>query len=358
MRPQGRYNACTHWGWIGLALFKRLLASVPNNTGGLFLLEEDRIFQILTLRSTGLHYSRQLNLLLLANHNSRQVLLVTDRVNRLPESWADIHDVLEVDGHIYTVDTETNSVHCLNTDGSTTQWVYSEVKDSWHVNCLGVWQGRVVFSAFGEFTEYRSWKDRAGGQGFVQDLLTGKRLITGLSMPHTPVAVGNHLLLANSQDQEIHEYDAHGMLLRRKRLDGFTRGICLDQGVVYVGLSKGRDPYLGMDEQKSKEYANQKAAIVALDAQTWDELGRVDLPAREVYSIVAIPTAGDLNLILAALSEWVSKPKPMDQDMNKLQVLHQDNILLRQQLVALQSSLSWRITAPLRRLRNWLRPPR
>lgn len=348
-------------------------------------MEEDRIFQILTLRSTGLYYSQQLDLLLLADQGSAQVLLVTDHVNRLPESHPDIHDVLEVDGQIYAVDTETNSVHHLHTDGSTTQWVYSEVKDSWHVNCLGVWQGRVVFSAFGEFTECRIWKDRARGQGFVQDLLTGEQLITGLSMPHSLVAVGDHLLLANSQDQEIHEYNTQGILLRRKALGGYTRGICVDQGVVYVGLSRGRDPYLGQNKEKAREYAEQTAVIIALDAQTWDELGRVELPSREVYSIVAIPTAEDLNRILAALGEWTlhshsSLPELVRQNAQLTQQvaqltqqmaqLEQHNTALAQQTEALQqqlaqltvhhtqlqSSFSWKVTRPLRRLRNWLRP--
>ena len=345
------------------ALFTHLLVSAPNHTGGLFLLEGSRVFCLGTLQATGLYYSHPLDLLLLADQSSNNTLLITDRMHSHPESYAGIHDVLEVEGQIYTVATKTNSIHCLHTDGSTTQWVYSEVADSWHINCLGVWQGRLVFSAFGEFNEHRGWKEQSAGQGFVQDLLTGERLISGLSMPHSLVVIGDHLLLANSQDQEIHEYNAQGILVRRKHLGGYTRGICIDQGVIYVGLSRGRDPYLGQNKEKAREYAEQTAAIIALDAQTWDELGQVELPSREVYSIVAIPTAEDLNRILLALTEWTLRDDgPLaqrnDSATQQIQTLRQQLAHLTAQHNRLKSSLSWKITAPLRRFKTWLKPLR
>src|SRR5207253_6227735 len=133
--------------------------------------------------------------------------------------------------------------------------------------------------AFGDFTTHRQYKGQTAQAGFVQDLHTGKRLIEGLSQPHSLIAFGDNLLLANSETRELHEYDISGSLLRSKTLDGYTRGICIQGSTLYIGLSRSRN----IDSS-----AIVNANLVALDAQSWQETGRIELPVSEIYTVLAV----------------------------------------------------------------------
>lgn len=274
-------------------MFERLIVSSPNG-GGLFYVDGSDVYRLDGLSTTGLTYFE--------GQIARGVQPST--VNTLGKymgvldggagGFGDVHDVLFFEEHLYLVGTTGNEILKFTNRGEEVdRWSFPGEDDSWHINCLGVWNGRVVFSAFGEFRGHREYKGRTVGAGFVQDLLSGRRLILGLSQPHSLVQFGENLLVANSEHREVVEFSPSGRRLKGARFDGYVRGICVADKYIYIGLSCSRNI----------EYAGVSCStIVALEPATFREKGRVAIPAKEIYDILQIRDGEALGHTLAALS--------------------------------------------------------
>jgi hypothetical protein len=206
----------------------------------------------------------------------------------------DLHDAYLEEDACYVVSTRGNEIVQMDYSGNEQRrWTFPGEVDAWHVNCTVRWNGRMVFSAFTDRTLHRAYKEPPFDAGFVQELETGERPITGLFQPHSLVPDGERLLLANSGAFELHEYDADGRLLRKRGLDGYTRGVARCGSVVYVGLSKSRNV---------ESEATPGAAVVALDTDTWEELGRIRLPVDEIYSVIPLADGIDPIGVLARIA--------------------------------------------------------
>jgi Domain of unknown function (DUF4915) len=191
----------------------------------------------------------------------------------------DIHDILQVNGDYYVVGTYDNAVYKFNKSFELQQcWKMSDAKDSWHLNCLAYWNGRVVFSAFGDFSNPFGYRGHTAGQGFVQDLLSGERIITGLNQPHSVIAHGENLFLANSRECELREYNAQAQLVRCKKFSHYTRGIYIDNDTLYLGLSADRNAVRA-------GHSGEFSQVLALDLQTLEEKAALTLPTTEIYTM-------------------------------------------------------------------------
>lgn len=272
-------------------LFQNLLVSAPNG-GGLFLASDGTVFKLDNVDTVGLWPTGR-GLLRGAQPATLWVHgAASPAATQVFEGIPDIHDVLEWGGYYYVIGTTKNEVLKLDFDGQVIhRWTFPGEDDSMHLNCLGVWNGRIVFSAFGDFSLHRGYKGMTQGAGFVQDLESGAKLVQGLSQPHSLVEFNGNLLVANSQCRELREYNPQGECVRTCVLDGYTRGICLVGDVIYIGLSRSRN---------IEEAGIPTATIVALDAATWEERGRVGLAASEIYSVVYLRDAAALLNVVSA----------------------------------------------------------
>jgi hypothetical protein len=278
-------------------LFDQLLVSCPNG-GGVFLLHKGAAHKLDSLDTTGLdvrgaHIARAIQ--------PANLVLFKTTAHELAGEQAgidDLHDAYLEDDACYVVSTRGNEIVKLDYNGKELRrWTFPGEIDAWHINCITRWNGRLVFSAFTDRTLHRAYKEPPFETGFVQDLETGDRPIAGLFQPHSLAPDGNRLLLANSGTFEIHEYDADGKLLRKRRLDGYTRGVARHGRVLYVGLSKSRN---------AATEAMAGAAVVALDAGTWEELGRIRLHVDEIYSVISLADGVDTVETLARLASHAS----------------------------------------------------
>jgi len=257
-------------------VFANLLISCPNN-GGLFLFHRGVIHKLDTLDTTGLVVHGDTLLRALQPAQLLQFESEHGSVTGLERAFDDIHDVLADEEFRYVAVTAANRIVKLSREGhECQQWTFPGEPDSWHINSLARWNGRLVFSAFADLRLSKQYKDVPSGAGFVQDLHSGERLITNLNQPHSLLPEGRNLLLANSANFEIREYGPDGNLLRSKKLDGYTRGIALHRGILYCGLSRSRN--VESDSPKC-------ATVVALDATSWEEIDRKLLPTDEIYDI-------------------------------------------------------------------------
>jgi hypothetical protein len=261
-------------------LFDGLLVSSPNEIGGLFFIHKKRAYCLDGSSSTGL--SVRDGRILRGIQPSSVEWYREEDLKSHSIVIGDIHDLQWVCDGFYAVCTSRNEVLKLDEYGKQVDgWRFDGEEDSWHINCTTEWSGSVVFSAFGIFSDAQGYKGMTKGAGFVQDLLTGRRIIDNLSQPHSLVSVNGHLLLANSEMFELREYDENGILLRSLSFDGYVRGICVVEEVIYIGLSSSRN----VSESKLDH-----AHVVAINRTTWDELGRIELPSKEIYAIVRVLT--------------------------------------------------------------------
>ncbi|MGN6225930.1 MAG: DUF4915 domain-containing protein [Dyella sp.] len=257
-------------------VFDGLLVACPND-GGMFLFNRGVMHRLDDLDTTGLASSG--GMLVRALQPDRLAMLGTAarELEGAAGRFDDLHDVLLDGEHCYVVSTRHNEILKLDMHGAELdRWTFPGEPDSWHINCMARWNDRIVFSAFCDRVNHRGYKEPPLDVGFVQDLRSGERLITGLSQPHSLMAVDGHLLLANSGAFELHEYDENAALVRKRALDGYTRGIARQDSSIFVGISKTRNVEAG---------GPRSAQLVALDAGTWQEVSRRVLPVDEIYSI-------------------------------------------------------------------------
>lgn len=291
-------------------VFSRIIISSPNN-GGFFLVNDNIVHKVDNINSTGLSYKGKR---LFRGIQPGTLLMVHDLNSAVTTSefkhnkFDDIHDVFDDESACFVVGTSNNAILRVDYLGNVTEeWQVNSVQDSCHVNCLTKWNGRIVFSAFGDFTEQRGYKSGTIGTGFVQDLLTGNRIIKNLSQPHSLTVYGENLLIANSESKSISEYSGDGKFIREKQLDGYTRGVFVSGNVIYVGLSKTRN---------IKDNLHDSAFLVALRADDWEEISRIRIPAEEIYSIIIIDSDSDINKIIEKIDDFAyKKNKNLNRDM-------------------------------------------
>ncbi|NUT88927.1 DUF4915 domain-containing protein [Pseudomonas corrugata] len=301
--------------------FENLMISSPNG-GGLFFIHNGQVFRLDDINTTGISLSGKK---LLRGFQPKSLVFYQDNLaSEGLDAIHDIHDVLIADTYLYAVGTAANEVLQLDMNTYVVhRWHFPGENDARHINCLAHWNQRIVFSAFGDFTQHRQYKGNTPQAGYVQDLHTGERLIVGLSQPHSLVPFGDKLLLANSETMELREYDSSAKLLRSKTLDGYTRGICIQNNILYVGLSRSRNVDSGVIAH---------ANLVALDAQSWVELDRMELPIAEIYSVVAIDDTDALPSLLAGISQRaaIDYRTLINARDEKIVELNNDNERLRQ----------------------------
>lgn len=263
------------------------LVTSPNEGGGIHIVGEGRCEKVSYIPSAGI--ATVSNILYVGFQPDELAAIGNKSFSFSNVDLDDIHDLLVHGDSLYVVGTTKNIIVEYSFNGLEVQrWSFSGEPDSRHINCLGVFGGKVVFSAFGDFQSSREYKGNTAGSGYIQELETGKRLITGLNQPHSLVEVAGNIVFANSGNYELVEYDSRGRFVRKKIFDAYVRGLALNNKYLAVGLSKSRDP----DGQTISS-----GQLVFLDAQTWDCVYSVDIASDEVYSVMAIRDAFEAQYI-------------------------------------------------------------
>ncbi|HRK77999.1 DUF4915 domain-containing protein [Thiothrix sp. UBA2332] len=279
-------------------LFQNLLISSPNG-GGLFAVRCGEVIHVDGKSSTGIDLRG--DCLLRAMQPSGWIYYGSTPETTLmaPIAVPDIHDALLVDDGFLVVCTEGNEVVRYGRDfAMERQWRFGGAPDSMHVNCLANWNGRIVFSAFGAFATHHGYKAGTMGTGFVRDLETGETLIAGLSQPHNPTPLDDGLLLADSERLSLVLYDGSGAKIREANLDGYTRGVAVNERTIFVGLSCSRN---------IEGDAEGSACVVALDRHSWKAVARISIPAREIYDIRIAADARTLDAVLEKIARTVPR---------------------------------------------------
>ncbi|MCR8964018.1 TIGR03032 family protein [Brevibacillus halotolerans] len=263
-----------------LSLSEALLISAPN--GGGLACYENRVMHVFdNFSSTGLalHNSSVIRSFHLAD-SALLMFYHPDGAQKklINHDLADIHDLLVRDDVLYAVSTGTNEIVSLCTDtGNITQrWSFPGEGDSWHVNCIDFWNGRLVVSAFCEGMKHGDYYNDPLYNGFIMDVETKEKLWLELTHPHTPKAEGNRRYVCDSGLQRllIQEDDQTHSLLH----PGYPRGLCFTDDYILLGVSQPRN----LTTEKN-------ASIKIIDKKTFIQVDEIELPFTEVYDIKILP---------------------------------------------------------------------
>lgn len=164
-------------------------------------------------------------------------------------------------------------------------------EDRCHLNGLACRDGAPAYAtAFSATDEPQGWRAAGAGAGLVIDIASGRRLVEGLVVPHSPRLFGGRLHVLESGTGRVLTVDpASGATAVLAELPGFARGLERHGPVLFVGLSKlreGRRAALPV----GRHGAALICGIAALDAATGATLGWIAFEElREVFDLRVLP---------------------------------------------------------------------
>jgi len=267
-----------------------LLLSIPNSgeRDGLCLLEGGKLYRFQLPGCTGLWLEGNRLFVSIMSPDSMTIQIYEPghSVETIIScKLGDIHDVRIIDGKLYVVSTGTNEVIIVGMDGSLSKsWKMEGYGDSCHLNCLDLWDGRLVATAFGKFKTYRGYKGRTSGSGVLLDVKTKEILQEGYSAPHTPRRdEKGGIFVCDSRVGDV-DYRFNGEKRKISFPGTFPRGLAFTKDLLYVGLSSLR-------HRKDLTFNNELARsgqLAIVDRNTFETLNVVPLPQAEIYDILIL----------------------------------------------------------------------
>lgn len=264
-----------------------LLISVPNaQEDGLVMLDEGKLYCFALSGCTGLWRDGDKLYVSIVAADCMKLRVYEpgkEAKNIVSSKLGDIHDVCISNDQLYVVSTGTNEVAVVDFTGKVSKsWKMQGFGDSCHINCLDVWDGRLVATAFGRFSTYRGYKGKTAGNGIILDVQTQETIFNGYSAPHTPRRDKNGAVL-------VCDSRAKGINYRYKEETktisfpgSFPRGMAILDDKIYVGLSSLRHP----DSPDQSFIASAQVAVV--DKETHEVTKKVTLPQAEIYDIMVL----------------------------------------------------------------------
>ncbi|GAB4228205.1 MAG: TIGR03032 family protein [Methyloligellaceae bacterium] len=216
----------------------------------------------------------------------------------------DTHDLgVGRDGRLYFVNTLFSCIASLSdTHSFKPVWRPSFVdrlaaEDRCHLNGMALNRGvPVIATAAAETNIADGWRDHRDTGGVVIDVKSGKSIITGLSMPHSPRIYRNALWLHNSGTGHFGRADLDkGTFEPLAFCPGYLRGLDFVDGHAIVGLSKPRKDKtfggLALDDNLAREKVEARCGLYVIDLASGDIVHwlRLEGMIEELYDVAVLP---------------------------------------------------------------------
>ena len=161
-----------------------------------------------------------------------------------------VHEVaFDSSGTLWVVNTRFSALCTLDEDHSfVPRWqppFITELapEDRCHLNGMAMIDGRPrLVTALGETNNAAGWRANKAGGGALIDIDSGRTLVRGLSMPHSPRwYAGRIWLLESGKGSLIYVDTKEGRVETVAQLPGFTRGLAFSGSYAFIGLSQVRE---------------------------------------------------------------------------------------------------------------------
>ncbi|MGH2956085.1 MAG: TIGR03032 family protein, partial [Solirubrobacterales bacterium] len=165
-------------------------------------------------------------------------------------------------------------------------------EDRCHLNGVAIVDDRPRYvTALGETNEAGGWRENKASGGIVIDVESGKILLRGLSMPHSPRWHDDRLWLLESGRGSLAAADLEsGEVETVAELPGFTRGLAFSGDLAFVGLSQIREtatfgglPIENLDERLCGVWVVNVATGNTVGFLRFEEL------VQEIFEVALLP---------------------------------------------------------------------
>jgi uncharacterized protein (TIGR03032 family) len=167
-------------------------------------------------------------------------------------------------------------------------------QDRCHLSGMAMALGRPAFvTGLGETDTHGGWRQNKRDGGVLIEVETGRVLLRGLSMPHSPRWHGGKLWLLESGTGGVGYLDPHELrYVRVAELPGFTRGLDFHGNLAFVGLSQVRESavFSGIPIAE-RPVAERSCGVWVLDITTGATVAFVKFEdaVQEVFAVTALP---------------------------------------------------------------------
>lgn len=165
--------------------------------------------------------------------------------------------------------------------------------DQCHLNGLAFEDDRPAYvTALGETAGRSGWRANKAGGGCLIEVESGRILVRGLAMPHSPRIHNGTLYVINSGAGTLCTVDRKtGDLTIIARLPGYGRGLSFLGNYAIVGLSQARETAVFGDLPLTNSGLKLRAGALVIDLNTGGVEGWVEFRTgvTEVFEVLAIP---------------------------------------------------------------------
>jgi len=186
------------------------------------------------------------------------------------------HDLAWCGDRLWLVNTLFNCLSTLEPGASfASRWQppfisRSIAEDRCHLNGLAADEhGPRFVTALGETDTDQGWRSGKRDGGCVIEVPSGRVLVRGLSMPHSPRVHRGVLWVLNSGHGRLERVDpAAGATVPVATLPGYTRGLDLHRGLAFVGLSRIRETAVFGDLPLDDRRESLRCGLAVVDCES------------------------------------------------------------------------------------------
>jgi uncharacterized protein (TIGR03032 family) len=166
-------------------------------------------------------------------------------------------------------------------------------EDRCHLNGLALVDGRPRYvTAVAETDTRQGWRPSKGTTGCVIDVASGRTVVRGLCMPHSPRWSHARLYLLDSGTGRLVALDVEsGRMETVATLPGFTRGLAVLGSLAFVGLSRVRptSDMTGLPITARPE--GLKCGLAVVDLDNGETVAHLELasPVDEIFDVQLLP---------------------------------------------------------------------
>lgn len=173
-------------------------------------------------------------------------------------------------------------------------------QDRCHLNGLGMREGSPAFvTVMAQSDEPGGWRESRITSGAVLDVASGQAVTTGLAMPHSPRWHDGHLYVLNSGMGCLERVDlATGAREVVAALPGYARGLAIQDGLAFVGLSKIRETAIFGGAPIAEYHDQLKCGVGVIEIATGTTVATLEFTTglEEIFDVQVVKNSRCLTL--------------------------------------------------------------
>jgi uncharacterized protein (TIGR03032 family) len=216
-----------------------------------------------------------------------------------------LHDMAFMDKKIVAVNTLFSCLSYIDDNQSFTPFwqppFITELapEDRCHLNGLAIENNEIKYvTALGKTNERQGWRENKISGGILMEYPSGKIIVEGLSMPHSPRIYNGKLYVLNSAQGTLIEVNPEtGTYEIVVKLGGFARGMDIFGDYLFIGVSKLRH---NSNVFRDLPIAQTSfAGIIAVYLPFKSVVGKVEykMSVDEIYDVKVLPETVRPNIL-------------------------------------------------------------